>query len=77
MYGSGDDVLLTDLFGIDTPYSEEAERERRRLGALEWSVLRGTASDAEQREYMELNRLLNSSLSARVDEVAARLDSER
>ncbi|GAB3701978.1 AAA family ATPase [Nocardiopsis oceani] len=77
VYGSGDDALLTDLFGIETPYSEEAEDKRRRLGALELAVLRGKASEAERQEYVELSRKLNSSLSARVDEVAARLDPER
>ncbi|MCK9870929.1 AAA family ATPase [Nocardiopsis dassonvillei] len=76
VYGSGDDALLTDLFGIDTPYSEEAERKRRRLGSLELAVMRGTASEEERREYVELNRTLNSSLTARVDEVASRLGPE-
>ncbi len=76
VYGSGDDALLTDLFGIDTPYSEEAERKRRRLGSLELAVMRGTASEEERREYVELNRTLNSSLAARVDEVASRLGPE-
>ncbi|WP_026116831.1 AAA family ATPase [Nocardiopsis valliformis] len=74
VYGSGDDALLTDLFGIDTPYSEAAEEMRRHLGALELAVLRGKASEPERQEYVELSKILNSSLSARVDEVASRLD---
>ncbi|MEE2049427.1 AAA family ATPase [Nocardiopsis tropica] len=73
VYGSGDDALLTDLFGIDSPYSEAAEAKRQRLAALEVAIMRGTASVEERQEYVALNRTLNSSLAARVDEVASRL----
>jgi hypothetical protein len=76
VYGSGDDALLTDLFGIDTPYSAEAERKRRRLSALELAVLRGKASEEQRQEYVELSHTLNSSLTARADEVASRLGPE-
>ncbi|WP_150236841.1 AAA family ATPase [Nocardiopsis quinghaiensis] len=74
VYGSGDDALLTDLFGIDTPYSEEAERKRRRLAELERAVMRGVATSAERDEYVRINQLLTSSPSARVAEVAASLN---
>lgn len=77
VYGSGDDALLTDLFGIETPYSEAAEAKRRHLGRLELAILRGRSSDAERQEYVELSEMLNSSLAARADEVASRLDPER
>ena len=73
VYGSGDDAILTELFGVETPYSTEAERLRRRLGALEKRVLRGEASEAEITEYTELSETLTSSLTARVDEVSSRL----
>jgi energy-coupling factor transporter ATP-binding protein EcfA2 len=73
VYGSGDDAILTELFGIETPYSTEAEKLRRRLGILEERVLDGEASPDEVTEYRRLSERLTSSLSARIDEVAARL----
>ncbi|WP_062357807.1 AAA family ATPase [Herbidospora yilanensis] len=73
VYGSGDDALLSDLFGIETPYSPRAEAMRRRLVALERAVLRGQATLEELVEFEELQETLNSSLMARVDEIAARI----
>ncbi|GIH69345.1 AAA family ATPase [Sphaerimonospora thailandensis] len=72
VYGSGDDALLTDLFGVDSIYSDEAEKQRRRLVVLERAVLRGEATAEEEQEYKNLRDLLTSSLVTRVDEVAAR-----
>jgi energy-coupling factor transporter ATP-binding protein EcfA2 len=73
VYGSGDDALLTDLFGMDSPYSSNAEEMRRRLTALERAVLRGRATPEELQEYEHLRETLTSSLVARVDEVSARI----
>ncbi|MFJ5305695.1 AAA family ATPase [Streptomyces sp. NPDC088350] len=72
VFGSGDDAVLSELFGLETPYSDEAEKQRGRLVQLERKVFRDEADEAELREYRELTDLLTSSLSARVDEVAAR-----
>lgn len=76
IYGSGDDAVLSALFGVDTPYSGEAQRLRRRLGELEIKVLEGSASDDERNEYKSLSLALTSSLSTRADEVVARLSRE-
>lgn len=73
VYGSGDDAVLSELFGMETPYSPEAEKLRKRLGDVEIKVLDGTASAAEKEEYRSLSRRLTSSMTARADEVAARL----
>jgi len=73
IYGSGDDAILTELFGVESPYSTEADRLRRRLGRLEGSVLSGEASPSEVEEYKRLSETLTSSLNARVDEVSSRL----
>jgi hypothetical protein len=72
VFGSGDDAVLSELFGVETPYSEAAERLRQRLGELEFKVFDGQASDAERAEYRTLSEMLTSSLTARADEVAAR-----
>lgn len=73
VFGSGDDAVLSQLFGLDSPYSEQAERLRKELIALEVHVVSGRASEQEIAEYQELRRRLGSSPVARVDEVAARL----
>ena len=77
VFGSGDDAILSELFGVDTPYSPAAERMRERLGDLEIKVLDGRASVEEKEEYRALSDTLTSSLSARADEVASRLRHER
>ncbi|WP_330239415.1 AAA family ATPase [Streptomyces sp. NBC_00525] len=73
VYGSGDDAALSALFGLDTPYSSEAERLRKRLVELEGKVFSGSASKAEVANYKRLSETLSSSLEARVDEVSGRL----
>jgi hypothetical protein len=73
VYGSGDDAVLSDLFGLDTPYSARAEALREELGDLEDNVLSGRADQAQVERYRELRTLLTSSSVARVDEMAARL----
>ncbi|MGW4883070.1 AAA family ATPase [Streptomyces murinus] len=73
VYGSGDDAVLSSLFGLDTPYSEQAERKRSELVALERDILRGVADDQQIEKHQILKRLLTSSPSARLDEMSARL----
>ncbi|MDI2125173.1 AAA family ATPase [Yinghuangia seranimata] len=73
VFGSGDDAALSEVFGLESPYSERGEDLRRRLAGLEEQVLAGTATEEEAAEYRELSDTLSSSLMARVDEVAARL----
>jgi hypothetical protein len=77
VYGSGDDAIVSELFGVDSPYSAEADRLREHLADLEIKVLSGKASAAEKEEYQNLGSTLASSLSARADEVTTRLDRER
>ncbi|MFI9616721.1 AAA family ATPase [Streptomyces sp. NPDC052023] len=77
VYGSGDDAVLSELFGLETPYSSRAEQQRRRLVALERKVYAEAATAEEIAEYQELSSLLTSSLESRVAEVSARLEQER
>jgi len=74
-YGTGDDAALSELFGLETPYSTRAEKQRQRLVELERKVFAGRASEAEGQEYGVLSERLSSSLETRVTEVAARLSS--
>ncbi|MER6217311.1 AAA family ATPase [Streptomyces sp. NPDC001674] len=76
VYGSGEDVALSELFGLESPYSSRAEEQRRRLVPLERKVFAGRATEQEAREYRALAAELSSSRSARVREVAARLGND-
>ncbi|GAA3056741.1 AAA family ATPase [Actinokineospora globicatena] len=73
VYGTGDDAVLSDLFGLDTAYSKRAITLRHLLVELELKVLDGVADEAERDRYRALKQTLTSSPSARVTEVAARL----
>jgi hypothetical protein len=73
VFGSGDDAVLSELFGLDTPYSKRAEELRQRLVELEAAVVTGRAREDDLSEYHTLRRLLTSSPVARTQEVAARL----
>ncbi|MBC7274006.1 MAG: AAA family ATPase [Streptomyces sp.] len=77
VYGSADDAALSELFGLETPFSSRAEQQRQRLVELERKVYDRTATGQEKAEYKELSRLLTSSLQTRVAEVAARLEEDR
>ncbi|WP_131741848.1 AAA family ATPase [Actinomadura roseirufa] len=73
VYGSGDDAVLTELFGLDSTYSEAAQRLRRYLVKLEAKVIEGSANEREISRYQELRDQLTSSAATRVGEVAAAL----
>ncbi|MFI9576047.1 AAA family ATPase [Microbispora rosea] len=76
VYGSGEDTVLSELFGLESPYSSRAEEQRRYLVALERKVFAGQATEQEARNYRRLASELRSSRSARVREVAARLGND-
>lgn len=73
VYGSGDDAVLSELFGLDTPYSEQAEHVRAEFVALESRVYEGDRSYETFERYMRLKDLLTSSPAARVEETSAQL----
>jgi hypothetical protein len=73
VYGSGDDAVLSELFGLETPYSDRAVELRSELVDLEVSVISGTATEEQSRRYDELKEILTSSPSARAREVETRL----
>jgi hypothetical protein len=77
VYGSGDDAVLSELFGLETLYSERAEALRSELIELEILVLDGEASPQQIERFHQLEEMLTSSPMARVFEVAAGLESRR
>ncbi|WP_415954337.1 AAA family ATPase [Streptomyces sp. KLOTTS4A1] len=72
VYGTGDDAALSELFGLDSPYSSKADHLRSRLAELEYDVLVGQADEARTAEYVRLRDRLASSPAARADEVMER-----
>lgn len=77
VYGSADDAALSELFALDSAYSDRAQRIRVELVELEREIVRGRASAAEEERHRELSRLLTSSTSARADEIAVRRRERR
>lgn len=68
--GSADDAVLTDLFGLDSPYSLRADALRDRLSTLERLVIREQASAEELGEYQELVEALEPSPLSRALDIA-------
>jgi energy-coupling factor transporter ATP-binding protein EcfA2 len=76
-YGSADDAALSALFGLESAYSERAERVRAELVALERALVRGQAGAEEEERHRELSRLLTSSTATRAEEISARRRTRR
>ncbi|MFJ9460161.1 AAA family ATPase [Kitasatospora sp. NPDC101447] len=76
VYGTGDDAVISDLFGLDTPYSAKARDIRRSLVELETKLVTGRATEEELVLLRELKTRLASSPVTRVDEISARLLGE-
>ncbi|AUG79455.1 hypothetical protein CFP65_4731 [Kitasatospora sp. MMS16-BH015] len=72
VYGSGDDAVVSPLFGLPSAYSPQAEAERGLLVALERKLYAGEATDAEIAAYQELGAKLNSSLAAQALDLRGR-----
>jgi hypothetical protein len=73
VYGSGDDAVVTELFGVDSPYSPRSDELREDLGDLETKVLDGSATPADVEDYRRLSEELASSPTTRIREVSQSL----
>lgn len=73
VFGSADDAALSELFGLDSAYSDRAEAARAELVDLERKIVLGQSTHAEAERHRELSHLLTSSPATRADELAARL----
>ncbi|WP_285786913.1 AAA family ATPase [Micromonospora sp. NBRC 101691] len=67
--GSGDDAVLTELFGLDSPYSERVDELRTALTRLERLAIRGQASPEDLARLTELSEALSPSPGSRVRDV--------
>jgi len=71
--GRVDEVVLTDLFGLEAPYSAQAEQLRERVAELEARLQRGKATKAEEKELEELQARLPQAPTTAVEQVLRRL----
>lgn len=74
--GSIDDAVLTELFGLETPYSEPAERLREDVARLEAKLQTGKASDKDRRKLEDLRSRLPQNLSTDVEQALRKLAAE-
>jgi hypothetical protein len=66
--GGADDAILTDLFGLDTPYSNDSEGLRKRVAQLEALLQVGKVSDEGRKELKALRSRLPQTLSGDVEQ---------
>jgi energy-coupling factor transporter ATP-binding protein EcfA2 len=74
--GSIDDAVLTELFGLETPYSEPAERLREDVARLEAKLQTGKASAKDRRKLEDLRSRLPQNLSTDVEQALRKLAAE-
>jgi energy-coupling factor transporter ATP-binding protein EcfA2 len=71
--GSADDAVLTELFGLETPYSEQSERLRERVAQLEALLQAGKGEEHDREELEELRSRLPQNLSTDVEQALRKL----
>lgn len=71
--GSVDDALISELFGLEHTWSDDAEAKRDRLAALEAKVLTKKVSADERREYQRLLSEVPQTMSGEVERASAQL----
>lgn len=74
--GSLDEAVLTDLFGLETPYSEQTERLRERVGELEARLQAGEATPDEEQEFDQLSARLPQTLPTAVEQALRKLAAD-
>lgn len=74
--GSLDEAVLTDLFGLETPYSEETEKLRERVAELEARLQSGEATPAEESEFDQLSARLPQTLPTAVEQALRKLAAD-
>lgn len=74
--GSLDEAVLTDLFGLETPYSEQTEKLRERVGELEARLQAGEATPDEEEEFDRLSARLPQTLPSVVEQALRKLAAD-
>lgn len=74
--GSADDAVLSDLFGMETPFSERSQHLRDEIRRMESRVLRHKASPADFKQLDMLRNLLPQNTSTDVKLALDRLTAQ-
>ena len=74
VHGSIDDAVLSELFGLESPYSDETETLREQVARLEAKLQRGKASDDDREKLEALREQLPGHLGSEVEQVLRRLE---
>lgn len=74
--GTPDEAAMTELFGLEHPYSDRSERLRQRLAELEFKLLRDQLNPGETKELQELSDQLPRTGTAAVERALRKLQVE-
>jgi predicted ATP-binding protein involved in virulence len=74
--GGADDAVLTELFGLDTPYSDESEKLREEIARLEARVQQGKATEGDRQSLDEMRSRLPRTLTTDVEQALRKLTAD-
>lgn len=75
--GGADDAAMSELFGLERPYSDRAEALRRRVAELESRLIHGQVTPEEEKELAQLRAELPRTGSAMVEQALRALGASR
>ncbi|HYG65796.1 MAG TPA: AAA family ATPase [Thermoanaerobaculia bacterium] len=65
--GGADDAVLTELFGLDSPYSDESEKLREEIAQLEARVQQGKATEGDLQSLDQMRSRLPRTMTTDVE----------
>jgi energy-coupling factor transporter ATP-binding protein EcfA2 len=74
--GSADDAVMTELFGLETPYSEQSEKLRDEVAHLEARLQTGKATETEEKELEELRSQLPQTPTGSIEQLLRKLTAD-
>jgi predicted ATP-binding protein involved in virulence len=74
--GSADDAVLTELFGLDTPYSAESEKLRDEVARIEAGLQTGKATRGDEQRLEELRSRLPQTPGANIEQLLRKLTAD-
>lgn len=74
--GSADDAVLTELFGLDTPYSAESEKLRDEVARIEAELQTGKATSQDEQRLEELRSRLPQTPGANIEQLLRKLTAD-
>ncbi|MFL6200734.1 MAG: AAA family ATPase [Thermoanaerobaculia bacterium] len=74
--GSADDAVLTELFGLDTPYSVESEELRDEVARIEAGLQTGKATSEDEQRLEELRSRLPQTPGTNIEQLLRKLTAD-